>query len=588
MKTTLLLFAVSLTVSASAQCLTQKVTLAERVQNSSLIAEGKVVSKKYFWNDNHTFIYTANTIELYKVFKGNPAADKITVITEGGVADGKAIIAHPSLKLSKGETGIFFVNADGAKVNSYKANSGVQGLIRYDFNQNRAFDAFDSYSGIASTLYQKIKSLTGKPVTVVKPFDVNEHLSGDADRAAPVITNFTPATVSAGTGTLLTINGSNFGSTQGNGYVSFRDADMGGSAYTGVMEPPYYQSWTDTQIKIFVPGDAMVNSVGTGNIQVTNNNNETGTSPSALTVDFNRYEVIWGGQIIPTILYDDNNSGGYTFRPHTEVAALPAATAALSRAMSTWNCADQVNWNISGTSTSTDVTAGDGINVVRYDNSSELPSGVLGYGSSYWSLYSNGISSYWVLTEADITIDDGTNWNYGPANPSAAQYDFESVFLHELGHIHQFNHVVNASSPMYYGIGNGQVKRFLAGGDMAGGINVCNGSVSACNDLGLPPMNLFFGPGCTTGGLQTAFERSSFEIYPNPAANQLAVVNGQLAIREIEIFDLLGQKIASKKFGSEIQNQKILLDVSAIREGIYVLKVYDSVSSRTVRFAVKR
>src|SRR6185295_4616365 len=157
-------------------------------------------------------------------------------------------------------------------------------------------------------------------------YNVNEHLQTAGERANPVITNFSPTNVSAGTGTLLTINGSNFGTSQGSGYVSFRNADMGGSAYTGVTEPLYYQSWTDTQIQILVPGDAMVSSIGTGNIRVTNNNSETGTSTLSLTVDFNRFEVIWGGAIIPTILYDDNNAGGYTFRPHTEVAALPAAT----------------------------------------------------------------------------------------------------------------------------------------------------------------------------------------------------------------------------------------------------------------------
>ena len=36
-----------------------------------LIAEGKVIEKKSFWNNEHTMIYTANTIEVYKLFKGN-------------------------------------------------------------------------------------------------------------------------------------------------------------------------------------------------------------------------------------------------------------------------------------------------------------------------------------------------------------------------------------------------------------------------------------------------------------------------------------------------------------------------------------
>jgi hypothetical protein len=585
MKTTLLLIpALAVSTLVSAQCMMHEVPLTERVQNASTIVEGKVISKKCFWNEQHNYIYTANAVEVYKVFKGNPSTDKFIVVTEGGVLDSKAIIAKPALKLSKGQTGIFFVNAMHG--NSFKPYSGAQGFIQYDFSQNKAVDAFNSYDGIATTLYQKIKSLTGKPISIVKQFDVNEHLQ-NGSRATPLISNFSPTTVSAGTGTLLTINGSNFGASQGSGYVSFRNSDMGGVIYTGVMEPLYYQFWSDTQIRIFVPGDAMVWSVGTGNIQVTNNTSETGTSSSPLTVDFNRYEVIWGGEIIPTILYDDNGSGGYTFSAHTEVAALPTAVAALNRAMSTWNCADQVNWNISGTSTSTDVTTGDGTNVIRFDNGSELGLGTLAYGSSYWSLYSNGIVSYWTLTEADITINDDYNWNYGPGNPTAAQYDFESVMLHELGHLHQFNHVINTLSPMYYGIGNGVTLRYLDAGDMAGGINVCSGSVSAANDLGIPAMNLFFGPGCTTGGPFTTIENSAIQIYPNPASNYLSIRNPHFSLMTIEVFDMLGQKVISLK---PIQNFKpqTTLDISMLREGIYVLKLSGGSASEAFRFSVKR
>ena len=584
MKTPLLFIsALAITTVASAQCLLREVPLTERVQNSSAIVEGKIISKKSFWNEQHNYIYTANAVEVYKVFKGNPSADKFVVITEGGVVDGKAIIADPVLKLSCGQTGIFFVNADFAqRGNSFKPYAGQQGFIQYDFSENKGVDAFSVYNGITTNLYQKIKSLTGKQIGTVQPFDVNEHLVGN-DRSAPVISDFTPASATAGTGTLLTINGSNFGSAQGSGYVSFPNADMGGSAYTGVTEPLYYQSWTDTQINILVPGDAMVYSVGTGTIQVTNNSGQTGTSLSALKIDYNRYEVIYGGQIIQTILYNDNGAGGYTFLPHTEVAALPSATAALNRAMSTWNCADQINWNISGTSTTTDVTTGDGMNVIRFDNGTELPSGVLGYGSSYWSLYSNGSVVYWVLTEADITIDDGTNWNYGPGYPSMAQYDFESVFLHELGHIHQFNHVINSASPLYYGIGNGQSKRSLLSSDMNGGVNVCNGSVTAAADLAISPMNLYYGGGCTTGAPQVALENSVMEIYPNPASNYIKLnTNQTTAGSKIEIFNLLGVicPVAMK--------EKNYLDVSSLKEGIYVLKISDSVSSEAFRFVVKR
>src|SRR5262249_24993888 len=154
---------------------------------------------------------------------------------------------------------------------------------------------------------------------------------------------------------------------------------------------------------------------------------------------------------------------------NNEVAALPAVTAAIQRAMDTWTCATNVNWNISSTPTSTDVVASDGLNVIRFDNGSELSPGVLGVGTSYWSYTFGSSENYWKATEMDITIDDGTNWNYGPAAPNVSQYDLESVLLHELGHLHQFNHVINTAAVMHFSISNGTMKRTLLSTDINGG-----------------------------------------------------------------------------------------------------------------------
>src|SRR5579885_3032358 len=61
-----------------------KVELDEKVNNASVIVEGKVTDKKSFWNDAHTMIFTDNTITVYKIFKGNIANKEIHVLTQGG------------------------------------------------------------------------------------------------------------------------------------------------------------------------------------------------------------------------------------------------------------------------------------------------------------------------------------------------------------------------------------------------------------------------------------------------------------------------------------------------------------------------
>src|SRR5262245_44723667 len=78
-----------------AQCLTYPVTFTARTSASSAIIEGKVLSQNSFWNSNHDFIYTANEIQVYKIFKGAISNANVFVITEGGTVGNDMIVAEP-------------------------------------------------------------------------------------------------------------------------------------------------------------------------------------------------------------------------------------------------------------------------------------------------------------------------------------------------------------------------------------------------------------------------------------------------------------------------------------------------------------
>ena len=65
----LLLFAIGVS-NLYGQILLKKASLEKQIKNSTLVVEGKVVSKKAFWDVENKNIYTANVIEVYKVFKG--------------------------------------------------------------------------------------------------------------------------------------------------------------------------------------------------------------------------------------------------------------------------------------------------------------------------------------------------------------------------------------------------------------------------------------------------------------------------------------------------------------------------------------
>jgi len=63
-------------------------------------------------------------------------------------------------------------------------------------------------------------------------------------------------------------------------------------------------------------------------------------------------------------------------------------------------------------------------------------------------------------------------------------------------------------------------------------------------------------------------ESMQLKIYPNPTAGELRIESGELRITSVEIFDVNG-----KKMKSEIEKSNILIDISHLPAGIYVVKV---------------
>jgi len=171
-----------------------------------------------------------------------------------------------------------------------------------------------------------------------------------------------------------------------------------------------------------------------------------------------------------------NGAGGYNFLYNTTsgFSANAPAVAAFERAMATWSNNTLINWKSNGT-TATGFAA-DAVNVVMFDGT--LPAGVLGRATSRFGGSSTGgcnlTNTVWCVSEIDVQFfpdppTAGFPWEYGPAAPSFSEYDFESVALHELGHAHGLQHVINAGAVMHFAIANGSSARTLSANDIAGG-----------------------------------------------------------------------------------------------------------------------
>lgn len=489
-----------------------KVELDEKVKSAMLIAEGKVIEKKSFWNAEHTMIYTANTVEVYKLFKGNLIEKNIEIITEGGGVDNYFIEASDLLNLDKGQTGVFFCYQRASRPLSpftrkqlYDVYSSDQGFLRYDLGNDLAYTPFASYNGIEKNLYPLIQAKTGELIkTVNSAFSVSAASEAGAGALAATISSFSPASVNAGAindpgNNTLTINGTGFGAVpSGSCAVKFKDGNSASTLpdYSVVYSSPYIISWSDTKIQIKVPTRA-----ATGKIAVVNSTGSSTSSSSVLNVVYSVFCVDFnlGGVITPTEarLMNTNVSGGYSLLYCTNTAGngvdLNSAPEkeTFQRALTTWKETVGINFSEAGTTTVQTVNPNDANNIIMFDNTnkgstygSPLAAGVLATTYSGFSTCGAGFSGQ--KTGFDMVIRNNkvslgsTTFTVGPCFPANNDIDLEMVILHELGHAVDLAHIndsyegsfipnLNPSKLMHYAVVNYVDRRSLDYSAFTGG-----------------------------------------------------------------------------------------------------------------------
>jgi len=588
--TLVFLFTLTPLADFSQNCLILNEPLDNRVAASDLIFEGKVTNATSYWNETHDKIFTSNTIEVYKIFKGSVNSETVELITEGGIVDDTWIKVDPTLTLSIGEVGVFICN-NNSTASSYKPTNSSLGFIKYNLEESSASDIFTNYGSITSNMYQVITRQTGASIREVKKFDVESYKIDNTNKkiAAPVITSFSPSTATAGTKTLLTINGSGFGASRGTNSVGFKDANNGGASDTDVNDNGttaddfYYEKWSDTQIKVYVPhrNGSTNYFAGTGKISVKVGGTRAYSSTD-LVINWSRYEAQSIDGLVPSVLANINGAGGYTWRMNSTFAANTAAVAAVGRALNTWSCAAGINWSI-GSNTSLTTNADDGINVIRFANSGELANNILASTATIYRLFcGSGTTRRWYLLGFDMAVNNvkilGTfDWQYGPALASNSEYDLETVMVHELGHAMQVGHIIKKYFIMNYSISNGENTRSLHADmvDCANDIGVSSFATASCTgpspDGGAMIKNI---PSSCTIGIDEKNRKLAIEFYPNPAANIINVNNksGQ-NIQSIIVYDQLGKVIYSNSTKDLSTNTNLTIDTNNFSDGIYFVKV---------------
>lgn len=470
--------------TASEECMLFPVSLQQRSNQSSLIVEGRVQSKRSFQSTDKSMIYTAYRIEVSRVFKGQYSGE-LDLIVKGGIVGNQAVHVSPGIELPLPFQGIFFLQpvavqspdrgtSGGSSVMAFDAYAGVQGIITYSENTISARDPFATYHRL--TLYSTLESLVGRASVVYKHLDITPSSKNtDEQKLNASISSINPTTLTAGTDAVLTINGSGFGdSYTGSAKVEFKSADDGGATWVSALASQIV-AWSATQIQVRVR-----TSAGTGQVRVTGVDGTQATSSQTLTISYNLLNITVGNTQYKTWLQNQDGSGGMTFTFNTNFNSNTDAANAFKRALQSWRCGTFVNLKIATGTTSVNSESGsDGVNVVAF-NDAGLPAGVLGVTYNYWTSCGTGV---WYPTAIDMIFRNSpspSGWNFGPQATTGNRYDFESVCLHELGHAHQLGHVINTAIIMHYAIGPNADNRTLnTSSDIAGGADVVAYSTSS-------------------------------------------------------------------------------------------------------------
>ncbi|MBK5212586.1 MAG: T9SS type A sorting domain-containing protein [Flavobacteriaceae bacterium] len=85
---------------------------------------------------------------------------------------------------------------------------------------------------------------------------------------------------------------------------------------------------------------------------------------------------------------------------------------------------------------------------------------------------------------------------------------------------------------------------------------------------------------CVLGINQSLIDR--FKIYPNPATNGYLYINSKInGVKIISVFDVLGKQVIKTTLNGE------RLDISALKSGVYILKIEQGKTSATKKLVVK-
>ncbi len=382
----------------------------------------------------------------------------------------------------------------------------------------------------------------------------------------PIVSSFSPATIHGGLGEILTITGQNFGAfVPLKSTIIFNNADDVGSSESEAGVKDFYWDdmyhWTDTEIKIKVPGcnrdKGTAQPPATGKIKVKSLCDLSDVSNNNLNIPYTVFNYRGAPEANPKRLNLQSNSPNNSICFKFSDAIPEWVEIEFANALKDWCNATGINFLIGGTITkNTPEGIVDGINLISFSSGS---GGLFNSGQSYFVLNKCSNDEYF-FSELDMVIKS-TYVNTVPSDESGEKKRVREAIKHELGHMQMIQHAKGFSQLMGP---NGNVDGIITSNDQEGANLVFSSSLlCGSNPIG----NGICGNSCATNFSKEEIY-DEIKISPNPVSNVLSIFSYVNTNMKIQILNANGIVVSSL-----ILSDNDFIDVSELPSGIYTCKI---------------
>lgn len=398
---------------------------------------------------------------------------------------------------------------------------------------------------------------------------------------------------------LMTIDGTDFGSTKGT--IQVQNADAIGLI---TLDSTDILRWGNNQILVKMPSDLLTakGKPGSGDFYVSN---ICGTTIfDNLQINYNILSDDTGSEKLRPNVVMLNDTTSYIFRCDTSVSHNPKAYACVKKAIREWNCYTGVHWRVEADSTLA-ASKKDGIsNIYFADPSIYSDSGVVMETTSQYLTTScfDGTDSVTFISEADISLNNSIAWSYdttGTETSPDSNYFYDDI-LHELGHAHQLGHINDTASLMYWNTVPGLRVGITSGttypgpASLTGGFDVVNTSAARSpSSLGCGSYTILVldTKHCTdpTVGVPTITSNPyNLTIFPNPINNGTLNVAYRLtndADVQLRIVDCIGREILLiTNTRQHVGTYGKQINIDALSEGMYFFVATINGKDQVIKF----